>query len=362
MTVDLLTTGIDVPEITNLVFIRRVRSRILYDQMLGRATRLCPDLFDLGDDKERFFIFDAVDLYSALEDHTNMKPVVTRPNIKFEQLVRELAEVEDEDIRADIKDQIVAKLQGKKRTLKGRRAEEFESLSGKSPSQLIKQLKSSTPAEASAWFAGHADVVEFLDRVTSGGGPKLVISEHEDELRSIERGYGDSCKPSDYLESFRSFVQENRDKIEALQIVCQRPRDLTRQQLMELKLELDKHQFTEVGLRTAIRETTNQDIAATIIGYIRHLVLDDPLISYEDRVKRAMTKVLASRLWTAPQRDWLKKIGKQLNREIIVDREALDRGQFMDAGGGFARLNKTFDGQLAEILTEISAEVWRAAA
>ena len=44
VTVDLLTTGIDVPKITNLVFLRRVNSRILYEQMIGRATRLCPEI------------------------------------------------------------------------------------------------------------------------------------------------------------------------------------------------------------------------------------------------------------------------------------------------------------------------------
>jgi type I restriction enzyme R subunit len=44
VTVDLLTTGIDVPSITNLVFLRRVNSRILYEQMIGRATRLCPEI------------------------------------------------------------------------------------------------------------------------------------------------------------------------------------------------------------------------------------------------------------------------------------------------------------------------------
>ncbi|MDP2544724.1 helicase-related protein [Photobacterium damselae subsp. piscicida] len=44
ITVDLLTTGIDVPEICNLVFMRRVKSRILYEQMLGRATRRCDDI------------------------------------------------------------------------------------------------------------------------------------------------------------------------------------------------------------------------------------------------------------------------------------------------------------------------------
>lgn len=58
VTVDLLTTGIDVPRITNIVFLRRVQSRILYEQMLGRATRLCPEItydekpFDLPDSWE----------------------------------------------------------------------------------------------------------------------------------------------------------------------------------------------------------------------------------------------------------------------------------------------------------------------
>lgn len=67
VTVDLLTTGVDIPKIVNLVFLRRVRSRILYEQMLGRATRLCPAI-----EKEYFRIFDAVALYEALEPVTAM--------------------------------------------------------------------------------------------------------------------------------------------------------------------------------------------------------------------------------------------------------------------------------------------------
>ena len=143
--------------------------------------------------------------------------------------------------------------------------------------------------------------------------------------------------------------------------MCQRPRDLTRQQLKELKLQFDQHDFSEISLRTAVRETTNQDIAATIIGYIRHVALNDPLIAYEERVKHAMTKILASRSWTQPQRKWLERIGKQFEKEVIVVKEELDRGQFKDHGG-FARLNKVFNGTLAEILKEISDAVWQAAA
>ena len=67
VTVDLLSTGIDVPAISNIVFLRRVKSRILYEQMLGRATRLCPEI-----GKESFQVFDAVDHVSTRIDETTV--------------------------------------------------------------------------------------------------------------------------------------------------------------------------------------------------------------------------------------------------------------------------------------------------
>lgn len=54
----MLDTGIDVPEVVNLVFFKLVRSKTKFWQMLGRGTRLCPDLFGPGRDKEEFFLFD----------------------------------------------------------------------------------------------------------------------------------------------------------------------------------------------------------------------------------------------------------------------------------------------------------------
>ena len=58
ISVDMLDTGIDIPEIVNLVFFKPVRSRTKFWQMLGRGTRLCPDLFGPGQDKQCFWIFD----------------------------------------------------------------------------------------------------------------------------------------------------------------------------------------------------------------------------------------------------------------------------------------------------------------
>ena len=58
VSVDMLDTGIDIPEILNLVFFKKVRSYAKFWQMIGRGTRLCPDLLGEGIDKARFLIFD----------------------------------------------------------------------------------------------------------------------------------------------------------------------------------------------------------------------------------------------------------------------------------------------------------------
>jgi type I restriction enzyme R subunit len=102
---------------------------------------------------------------------------------------------------------------------------------------------------------------------------------------------------------------------------------------------------------------TNEDIAASIIGFIRQAALGDALVPYGDRVDKAMKKILVSRAWSAPQRKWLERIGQQLKTEVIVDRDAFDRGAFK-AQGGFTRINKAFDGKLEEILVEINNSLW----
>lgn len=58
VSVDMLDTGIDIPEVLNLVFFKKIRSKSKFWQMIGRGTRLCKDLFGVGIDKEGFLIFD----------------------------------------------------------------------------------------------------------------------------------------------------------------------------------------------------------------------------------------------------------------------------------------------------------------
>ncbi len=136
-------------------------------------------------------------------------------------------------------------------------------------------------------------------------------------------------------------------------IVCQRPRELTRQSLRELKVALDQQGFTELDLQTAWREWKNEDIAADIISFVRRQALGDPLISHEDRIRQAMKKINAMRTWTKMQQQWLERIERQFLKESIIERADFDRGAFRDHGG-LARIDKIFEGRLNDVIGDIT--------
>ena len=60
---------------------------------------------------------------------------------------------------------------------------------------------------------------------------------------------------------------------------------------------------------------------------------------------------------TAPQRKWLERIGKQLHKESVIDRETFSEGRWRDIGG-FDAANRIFDGKLEPLLGDLQAEIW----
>jgi type I restriction enzyme R subunit len=357
VTVDLLTTGIDVPRIENLVFLRRVNSRILYEQMLGRATRQCPEI-----GKETFRIFDAVDLYPNLQNLTEMKPVVVDPNITLEQLFEDFARVKDEEHRETVRDQILVKMRRRIKRLHEQARARYEAEAGETPETTLKRLTEEPTATVAGWVKQRPSLGKILDWDPEGNGPILIpISHHPDEVVSVTRGYGKAQKPGDFLDSFTAFVKGNINKIAALNVVLQRPRDLTRAELKSLRLALDGQGYSETNLRRAWSEAKNEDIAASIIGFVRQAALGDALTPLDTRVKGAMQRILSRRSWTEVQRKWLKRIEEQILREVVVDRASIDEEPFR-ADGGFQRLNKVFGGQLESVLCDINEELWKKAA
>ena len=357
VTVDLLTTGIDVPRIENLVFLRRVNSRILYEQMLGRATRRCDEI-----GKETFRIFDAVDLYRNLQNFTQMKPVVVNPNITLEQLLSELGQVETEEQRETVRDQLLVQLRRRLNRLSDQARAQYQAESGETPEATLQRFATEPTAASAAWVRAHASLGPILDWDPDGSGTTYIpISHHRDRIIEVRSGYGTGQKPEDFLDSFTTFVQNNVNKIAALNLVVQRPRELTRAELRALRVALDGVGYSETALRRAWSDAKNEDIAASIIGFVRQAALGDALRPFEERVRAAMGRILASRSWTPVQRQWLKRIEEQVIREVVVDRAALDEEPFRK-DGGFTRLDKIFGNELEGVLADINEFVWGKAA
>lgn len=375
VTVDLLTTGIDVPKICNLVFMRRVKSRILYEQMIGRATRRCDEI-----GKTVFRIYDPVDIYAALQDVNTMKPLVKDPNVTLEQLVEELTDPEMLDralncpgeqlgethahvVLSQLSQKLMrvlrkAEKKAENKPLLKQKLNELHEQWGVEPKILHKHLHDLGPKKAAVFMIQHSGLVNQLAKVDEllGSERKPIISEHKDELVNREQTYGANQKPEDYLDQFNHFIKEQLNQSVALGVVVNRPKDLTREQLKEVKLLLDGNGYNEAKLQSAVRNQTNQDIAASIVGHIRRAAIGEALIPFDERVSKAMQSIYTKHTWTPAQRRWLDRLAKQLVHEVIIDHEFVNN-RFADTGGA-KQLDKVLGNQLDTVLIELSEAIW----
>ncbi len=375
ITVDLLTTGIDVPKICNLVFMRRVKSRILYEQMVGRATRRCDEI-----GKTVFRIYDPVDIYAALQDVNTMKPLVKDPHITLEQLVDELTtpdklqqalaspgeqqgESHADVILSQLSQKVMRVLRKAENKAEAKPAlkqklSELQDLWGIEPKGLHTHLRQMGPTQAAQFIQQHSGLLNQLQEVNNlvGSLYQPVLSDHHDELRVREQSYGKYQKPQDYLESFQQFVKDQLNQSAALAVVVNKPRDLTRAQLKEVKLLLDSGGYSEAKLQSAVRNATNQDIAASIIGHIRSAAISEKLVPFEQRVANAMQRLYEQHNFNPIQRKWLERLAKQLVHEVVVDRDFVNNCFAND--GGAKRLNVVLEDQLDTVLAELSDGIW----
>ncbi len=381
ITVDLLTTGIDVPRICNLVFLRRVRSRILYEQMIGRATRRCDDI-----GKTVFRIYDPVDIYATLQAVNTMQPLVKDPNVTLEQLIDELnhpaslaapGSTPGTSHAHDVLNQLNQKLmrvlrraghQADKRPKLQARLAELEQRWGVPPAQLHQHLHALGPAGAADYLKQSTRLLVQLAEVQElmGTAYMPILSQHVDELLAREQSWGAYARPEDYLDSFGRFVRAHINQSAALAVVVNAPKDLTREQLREVRLLLDANGFSEANLKAAWRNRSNLDIAASILGYIRQAALarvgrtpqGEPLLPFEPwtRVRRHGWTAIAKQLYGRPEalgspRDrndgaarsgW--RLAKQLALEVVIDPSFVNRAFAQD--GGAKQLDKVIGGEL----------------
>lgn len=375
ITVDLLTTGIDVPAICHLVFMRRVKSRILYEQMIGRATRRCDDI-----GKTVFRIYDPVDLYASLQAVNTMQPLVKDPKVTLEQLLDELnnpssyqapGTAPERSYAHEVLDQLNQKLmrllrdaahKAEKKPALKEKLDQLEQQWGVAPQNLHRHLhqlgQESGPAAAADFLRHNTRLLLQLAEVQQllGSAYMPLISQHADKLMERTQSWGVYARPEDYLDSFARFVREQVNQSLAMATVVNRPRDLTREQLKEVRLLLDGAGYSEARLKAAWRNHSNQDIAAGVIAYIRQAALGEALLPFDQRVAQAMQKIHARHAWTPVQRKWLDRLARQLTHELVIDHGFVNTAFAND--GGAKQLDKLLGGQLEQVMTALADGLW----
>lgn len=360
VTVDLLTTGVDVRSITALVFLRFVRSRILFEQMLGRATRLCKEIH-----KEKFVIYDAVGVCEVMWDMSAMKPVVASPNITFEKLaegLKAVADADEEHLKARI-ETMRAKLQRKLKNISEKDAETFAAMTGGTTiKELADSLAKLSPAEGRERILKLADALVFLDGVKGVNRPVIIIDDNDDQVTRTTITLPDKKSPADYIEEFTAWVKNHRDQITAVNIICTSPKELTRQQLKDLRRLLDKDNFSENNLNKAQSAVSRSEVAADIISHIRRSAFGAPLMTHAERIERAVSReterLKAEGTLTPEQEQFLSDVKEYFlhDPDYIISPQMIDEDRRFERP--FKNYDKMFGGRLTEILARINANLY----
>lgn len=350
VTVDLLTTGIDVPAICNIVFLRKVKSRILFDQMMGRATRKCDDI-----GKTTFKVYDCVGVTEEMAKEKVMKPVAPLVTKTFVDLTEELFIITNNELKRNKLDRIIAKLQIKLRSFTEEQNANFLNWVKEEDAQnFVEKLKNLPTDKIDDFVAEKEEMWQFLDRQKNEKShKKTLFSEHEDQIKEVTRAYEKNLKPKDYIESFTEYINQHKNTISALHIICTKPSSLTRKALKELQLILDENGYNKLKLNTAYKQVKNQDIVADIIAHIRTAALGMELIAHDKRIKNAVKTVKENHQFNKIQEKWLDKIENQLLQENVITVEDLNQPPF-SIDGGKKRLDKIFKTDVSEIIEELN--------
>ena len=361
VTVDLLSTGVDIPDLEFIVLLRTVKSRILFEQMLGRGTRKGEHF----PDKTHFVVFDCFD-GTLLEYFKNATAITAEPPRPEPRTIIEIIDDiwanrdRDYNIRC-----LVKRLQRINRDMAGEETERFAAYIpdgdlGKFARDLPQLLRKNF-TETMALLRNEK-FQELLVDYRRKPRTFLVAYDTVDDVTSavvISDPLGKKWKPEDYLAAFTRFVRENATEIEAIRILLDRPKGWSTDALKELRQKLARasQPFDEKSLQRA-HEMSYHKALVDIISMVKHAAREDePLYTAEQRVNRAMMKVSGARGFTAEQMQWLERIRQHLIENLSVDSTDFDALPIFSRYGGWARANRVFEGALPDLLKQFNESI-----
>jgi type I restriction enzyme R subunit len=226
VSVDLMSTGVDIPDLEVIVFLRQVKSRILFEQMLGRGTRKG----DRYADKSHFTVFDCFD--GTLVAYFRTATAITadapdKPTRTIKEVIDDIWANRDQEYNIRV---LVKRLQRIDKEMSGEARERFAAfgIAGGDVGRYGREL----PGNLRRDFAGSMGLLrnqafqKLLVDYPRATRHFIRAEGYEDTVSSewLVRGIdGREYKPEDYLQAFAEFVRENSSTVDAIEILLNRP-------------------------------------------------------------------------------------------------------------------------------------------
>jgi type I restriction enzyme R subunit len=361
VTVDLLSTGVDIPDLEFIVFLRPIKSRILFEQMLGRGTRLGTRF----PDKSHFTVFDCFDgtLLAYFQKSTG---ITAEPPDRSSRTTAEI--IDDVWNNRDRDYNIGCLVKRLHRIDKQMTAEARLQFAAYVPDGDLATYARRLPPALRGQFTDTMRTLRspaFQDLLVRYARPPRVFyvaSEAVDTVVSewvIRDGSGREYKPGDYLAAFSRFVKDNPAKIEAIRILLDRPRDWSSAALDELarKLAQAREGFTIPDLQRA-HEARYHRALVDIISMVKHAAnATAPLLTASERVERAFEKITRGQTFTPDQQHWLDRIRAYLVEGLAIDPTDFNLIPIFEREGGLAAAQRAFGPRLEAVLSQLNEAI-----
>jgi type I restriction enzyme R subunit len=400
VTVDMISTGTDIKPLECLVFMRDVKSSLYFEQMKGRGTRTISDddLRSVTPDakhKSGFVIVDAVGVCET--DKTDSRPLERKRNVSFEKLLLQVA-MGNRD--ADTITSLAGRLARLDRELNDVDRQEIKTASGGvelkeitgalleavDPDRQIEKARemgaTETPDDAQIKKAAAALAKEACKPLDD---PKLrealvaIKTRNEQVIDTVSKdtvlfaGFDEAAKEKarGVIESFKQFIEANRNELTALQIIYSQPhgrRHLTYEAIRQLANAIEKPPYNlraesvwqaYAQLEKSRVRGTPQRVLADLISLISFAIGEsNELAPFAETVNERFQAWLAAqqkagRIFSVEQRQWLEMIRDHIATSLRIEMDDFDDVPFHEKGGRM-KVYRLFGDELPNILDELN--------
>ncbi len=356
VTVDMLSTGVDIPSIEMVVFMRPVKSRILWDQMLGRGTRLNPDI-----NKDKFTIVDCFGgtLINYFKQSTELNIEIGNEYLSLPEIIDKIDKNEDREYHTKV---LIKRLRRYEKNINSEIADKLsEFISDGDLKQFIDELRHRFQSNflKTIRLLKNKNFIALIMSISKPKQPFLTGYDIKDTVTHevLFRVGSNYMRPADYLELFQQFVKKNPEQIEAIEILLSKPAGWNNHVLDQLRHKLKKKDFDEKDLQSAYHQVYQKPLP-DIISMVKHAAsLQSPIYTASERVENAMEKIIASREFSEEQQRWLEYIKAHIIKTLSLAEEDFKNCPVFERHGGLRKAKIVFGKELQELINRINEAI-----